>query len=100
MTALYSHYNTISINTLEHFNVRRYNYSGTCVSLVLQEAEAKMRSYVLEEPSDCNVGLTLVKERAKEGRQAYPAVQVSESSVMASGESLSQSHPLEESHIS
>ena len=46
----------------------------------------------MEGPPDCDVLVTSVKERVKEGR-ACIAVQVSESFVKASGESLSKSHP-------
>lgn len=52
-----------------------------------------------EGPSDCDVIATSVKERVKEG-MTYIAVQVSESFVKASGESLSKSHHQIISHAS
>lgn len=51
-----------------------------------------------EPPLDCNVGLTLGKERAKE-RKASTEVQVSESFFQDHEESLSQTHPSGESHV-
>lgn len=51
-----------------------------------------------EPPLDCNVGLTLGKERAKE-RKASTEVQVSKSFFQDHEESLSQTHPSGESHV-
>lgn len=46
--ALYSHYNAILMNTLEHFNVRRYNYNSTYISLGPPRGRSLMRSGVQE----------------------------------------------------